>query len=64
MARKNAEIDEVDQKILKLLQEDARLPFLEIAQKLRLSESTIRKRVQALKEKGVIKRFTVEINPA
>ncbi|MEM3579190.1 MAG: Lrp/AsnC family transcriptional regulator [Candidatus Bathyarchaeia archaeon] len=57
-------MDEVDQKILKLLQEDARLPFLEIAKKLKLSESTIRKRIQALKERGVIKRFTVEIDPA
>ncbi|MCS7124500.1 MAG: Lrp/AsnC family transcriptional regulator [Candidatus Bathyarchaeota archaeon] len=57
-------MDEVDKKILKLLQEDARLPFLEMAQKLKLSESTIRKRVQALKERGVIKRFTIEIDPA
>jgi len=64
MVGKNAEIDEVDQKILKLLQEDARLPFLEIAKKLKLSESTIRKRIQALKERGVIKRFTIEIDPA
>jgi Lrp/AsnC family transcriptional regulator for asnA, asnC and gidA len=63
MVKRNAEIDEIDQKILKLLEEDARLPFLEIAKKLRLSESTVRKRVQALKEKGVIKRFTVEIDP-
>ncbi|MEM4701722.1 MAG: Lrp/AsnC family transcriptional regulator, partial [Candidatus Bathyarchaeia archaeon] len=36
----------------------------DIAKKLRLSESTIRKRVQALKENGVIRRFTVEIDPA
>ena len=64
MVKKIAEIDEIDQKILKLLEEDARLPFLEIAKKLKLSESTVRKRVQALKEKGVIKRFTVEIDPA
>jgi|YelNatPaOPRAMG01_1025707.scaffolds.fasta_scaffold00026_34 Lrp/AsnC family transcriptional regulator for asnA, asnC and gidA len=63
MVKRNAEIDEIDQKILKLLEEDARLPFLEIAKKLKLSESTVRKRVQALKEKGVIKRFTVEIDP-
>ncbi|MDW8040753.1 MAG: Lrp/AsnC family transcriptional regulator [Nitrososphaerota archaeon] len=64
MVKNFAEIDEVDKKILKLLQEDARLPFLEMAQKLKLSESTIRKRVQALKERGVIKRFTIEIDPA
>jgi Lrp/AsnC family transcriptional regulator for asnA, asnC and gidA len=64
MVKKIAEIDELDLKILKLLEEDGRLAFLDIAKKLRLSESTIRKRVQALKENGVIKRFTVEIDPA
>jgi len=63
MAKKIAEIDELDLKILKLLEEDGRLTFMEIAKKLGLSESTIRKRVQALKENGVIKRFTVEIDP-
>jgi len=63
MVKKIAEIDELDLKILKLLEEDGRLTFMEIAKKLRLSESTIRKRVQALKENGVIKRFTVEIDP-
>ncbi|MEM3727814.1 MAG: Lrp/AsnC family transcriptional regulator [Candidatus Bathyarchaeia archaeon] len=57
-------MDELDLKILKLLEEDGRLTFIDIAKKLRLSESTIRKRVQALKENGVIKRFTVEIDPA
>jgi len=64
MVKKIAEIDELDLKILKLLEEDGRLAFLDIAKKLRLSESTIRKRVKALKENGVIKRFTVEIDPA
>jgi Lrp/AsnC family transcriptional regulator for asnA, asnC and gidA len=59
-----AEIDELDRKILGLLQENGRLTFTEIAQKLRLSESTIRKRVQALQERGVIKKFNVEIDPA
>jgi Lrp/AsnC family transcriptional regulator for asnA, asnC and gidA len=64
MVKKIAEIDELDLKILKLLEEDGRLAFMDIAKKLRLSESTIRKRVQALKDNGVIKRFTVEIDPA
>ncbi|MEM2147353.1 MAG: Lrp/AsnC family transcriptional regulator [Candidatus Bathyarchaeia archaeon] len=58
-----AEIDELDSKILRLLQEDGRLTFTEIAQKLKLSESTIRKRVQALQKRGIIKRFTAEIDP-
>lgn len=57
------EVDKLDLKILKMLQEDGRLPFTEMAEKLKLSESTIRKRVQALKEKGVIKKFTIEVDP-
>ncbi|MEM2312884.1 MAG: Lrp/AsnC family transcriptional regulator [Candidatus Nezhaarchaeales archaeon] len=64
MVKITAEIDELDKKILRLLQEDGRLTFTEVARKLRLSESTIRRRVQVLQEKGVIKRFTVEIDPA
>jgi Lrp/AsnC family transcriptional regulator for asnA, asnC and gidA len=57
------EVDELDLKILKMLQRNGRLPFTEIAEKLKLSESTIRKRVQVLQRKGVIKKFTVEIDP-
>jgi len=58
------EVDELDLKIIRMLQEDGRLSFTDIAGKLKLSESTIRKRVQALQKKGVIKKFTIEIDPA
>lgn len=58
------EVDEVDLRILKMLQEDGRRPFTEIAENLGLSESAVRKRVQALQRKGVIKKFTVEVEPA
>lgn len=58
------EVDELDLKILRMLQEDGRIPFTKIAEKLKLSESTIRKRVQALQNKEVIKKFTVEIDPS
>lgn len=57
------EVDSLDLKILKLLQEDGRASFTAIAEKLRLSESTIRKRVQALQKRDIIKRFTAEIDP-
>ncbi len=57
-------LDETDRKILKMLEEDGRKPFTEIAEKLRLSESTIRKRVQALQRRGVIKKFTVKVDPS
>ncbi len=57
------EVDALDFKILKMLQEDGRRSFTEIAEKLKLSESTIRKRVQALQKKEVIKKFTIEVDP-
>jgi Lrp/AsnC family transcriptional regulator for asnA, asnC and gidA len=57
-------VDALDLKILKILQEDGRLPFTEIAGKLKLGESTIRKRVQSLQKKEVIRKFTVEIDPS
>ncbi len=57
------EVDALDLKILKLLQEDGRASFTAIAEKLRLGESTIRKRVQALQKREIIKRFTAEIDP-
>ncbi|TET64401.1 Lrp/AsnC family transcriptional regulator [Candidatus Bathyarchaeota archaeon] len=58
------EVDALDLKILKMLQENGRRSFTEMAGKLRLSESTIRKRVQSLQKKEVIEKFTVEINPS
>jgi Lrp/AsnC family transcriptional regulator for asnA, asnC and gidA len=57
-------IDEIDLAILKFLQEDASMSFTEIARRLKISESTVRKRVEKLKQGGVIKRFTVIIDPS
>ncbi len=51
-------------KILELLQADGSLTFTEIARKLGLNESTVRKRVMALREREVIRKFTVIIDPA
>ncbi len=60
----NRIIDALDMKILKLLEEDGRASFTEIARKLKLNESTIRKRILRLKAKQVIKRFSIEIDPS
>ncbi|MCW4005998.1 MAG: Lrp/AsnC family transcriptional regulator [Candidatus Bathyarchaeota archaeon] len=56
-------MDETDKKILQILEQDGRTSFSEIAKKLRLSESGIRKRVSALQETGAIKKFTINIDP-
>jgi Lrp/AsnC family transcriptional regulator for asnA, asnC and gidA len=57
-------IDKLNMKILKLLEEDASIPYTEIARRLRVNESTVRKRVATLKQKGVIRKFTVVIEPS
>jgi Lrp/AsnC family transcriptional regulator for asnA, asnC and gidA len=55
-------LDEVDAKILEMLEEDGRRSFTEIAQKLDLNEATVRKRVSALQKTGTIKKFTIKID--
>lgn len=55
--------DEKDTKILEILRLNARTPFTEMAKQLKLSESTIRKRVYTLEQKGIIKKYTIEIDP-
>jgi Lrp/AsnC family transcriptional regulator for asnA, asnC and gidA len=57
-------VDEKDLKILEILREDSSIPFTEIARRLRLSESTVRKRVSSMVEEGVIRRFTVVLEPS
>lgn len=52
-------MDAIDHKIMQMLKEDARMPFLQIAKKLKVSEGTIRKRVAKLIQEGVIKKFTI-----
>jgi Lrp/AsnC family transcriptional regulator for asnA, asnC and gidA len=55
-------LDETDKRILELLEEDARRSFTEMAERLKVSESAIRKRVLGLQNKGVIKRFTIKVD--
>jgi len=55
-------LDETDVRILELLEEDARRSFTEIAGRLGISESAVRKRISALLKKGVIKRFTIKVD--
>lgn len=57
-------IDEKDLKIIDMLRENARTPLTEIASKLDVSESTIRKRIRALEKNGVITQYTVVVNPS
>ena len=54
---------ETDDRIVGLLQQDADLTYKELAKKLRLKESTVRKRVLSLKKRGVIRRILAQVDP-
>lgn len=56
-------IDEIDMQIINLLQEDSRLSFNRIARKLGISVGTALNRVKSLEERGVLKAYTVIVDP-
>ncbi|WP_205783466.1 Lrp/AsnC family transcriptional regulator [Burkholderia sp. Ac-20344] len=51
------ELDEMDRRILRLLQEDGRIQNVELAQKVGLSASPCLRRVRMLEGAGVIERY-------
>ena len=56
--------DEFDQKILRELQADARLPNNELAERIGLSPSPCLRRVRRLEETRVIRGYTALVDPA
>jgi DNA-binding Lrp family transcriptional regulator len=59
----DADIDDVDRAILHALQEDARnMSSSEIAERTGTSDSTVRKRIQALERDGVVKGYSAEVD--
>ncbi|HDZ62381.1 MAG TPA: Lrp/AsnC family transcriptional regulator, partial [Nitrospirae bacterium] len=57
-------MDDKDLKIIEIRAEDSRTPFTEIAKRIRVSESTVRKRIKNLEDEGVIKKYSIIIDPA
>ncbi|VAW31193.1 Leucine-responsive regulatory protein, regulator for leucine (or lrp) regulon and high-affinity branched-chain amino acid transport system [hydrothermal vent metagenome] len=56
-------IDEIDAKILDLLQTDGRLTNAAIAEKVRLTTSTVYERVKKLEKKEIIQRYVAVVDP-
>jgi Lrp/AsnC family leucine-responsive transcriptional regulator len=56
-------LDDIDNSILKLLQEDARLSNKQLAYKLHRSPNPVYLRVKRLQDEGYIKRYTVIVDP-
>ena len=56
-------LDELDRKLLTILQNEARTSASEISRQTGHNENTIRYRIERLKKNGVIKEFTALLNP-
>ncbi|HHW91316.1 MAG TPA: Lrp/AsnC family transcriptional regulator [Firmicutes bacterium] len=56
-------LDEIDNQILAILTEDARISFAELGRRVNLSRVAARERVQSLVERGVIEKFSVVVDP-
>lgn len=63
MEEKELAIDDLDIKIIKLLQEDSRLSYNKIAEKLGISVGTAYNRIKNLEERGIIKDYTIIVDP-
>lgn len=53
-------IDNLDKRILEIMKKDSRCPYVEIADKLGVSEGTVRSRVHKMTEDGIIRGFTIK----
>ena len=56
-------IDEIDAKIVMLLQEDGRLSNAAIAEQVGLTTSTVFDRVKKLEKRGIIKKYVAVVDP-
>mgnify|MGYP000049015682 CR=1 FL=1 len=56
-------LDELDQKIIQLLIENARISYSDIGEETGISRVAVKARIQALEKKGVIEEYTTIINP-
>jgi len=55
-------IDDIDNKIIKILINNSRISNTKIAKLLNISEASVRKRIKKIIKIGIIKKFTVELN--
>lgn len=56
-------LDELDQKILRLLIQNARMSYSDIGKETGISRVAVKMRIQALEARGVIEEYTTVINP-
>lgn len=57
-------VDDIDRQILALLADDGRLPFATVGQRVGLSASAVKRRVDRLLDDGLLAGFSVVLDPA
>ncbi len=57
------QLDEIDKKILSVLQAEGRLPIVDLADRVGLSPTPCQRRVKRLEEEGVIARYAALVSP-
>lgn len=56
-------IDDIDHKILSILQEKARIPNAEVSRQIGMAPSAVLERIRKLEERGIIEGYEVRLNP-
>jgi Lrp/AsnC family transcriptional regulator for asnA, asnC and gidA len=56
------ELDETDREILRILQENARTPFSEVARRIDMSSATVHDRVSRMEDAGVITGYHADVD--
>ncbi|MER6951987.1 Lrp/AsnC family transcriptional regulator [Nonomuraea sp. NPDC000554] len=56
-------MDEIDRTLIRLLQQDATQPYAALGKAVGLSSGAAHERVRKLRERGVIRRTTIEVEP-
>lgn len=56
-------LDGLDQQIVGLLIENARISYSDIGERIGISRVAVKARIQALEQKGIIEEYTTIINP-
>lgn len=56
-------LDELDQKIVRLLIDNARMSYSHIGQQVGISRVAVKTRIQSLEQRGIIEEYTTIINP-
>ena len=62
--RSKSQIDEIGWKILRELQENARIPFAELGRRVGLSTAAVAERVRRMEDEGIITGYRAEIDAA